>query len=70
MRLDFRQQDDQRALAAFSNAANGGMIVTASAAAVFNRELIIALCGPLQNPYGLFRARSLCRRQRIDPIRP
>ena len=44
--MRFDQRDDgeiERALAAFAREPNGGVIITASAAAVTHRELIISL---------------------------
>ncbi|WP_051382718.1 ABC transporter substrate-binding protein [Bradyrhizobium sp. Tv2a-2] len=51
----------ERAVAAFTRSANGGMIVTSSTSAVANRELIIALAAQLKMPAvyferGLFAA--------------
>jgi len=40
----------ERAVAAFASSADGGMIVTASSAAVFNRELIISLAARYRIP--------------------
>jgi putative ABC transport system substrate-binding protein len=60
--IDVRHPSEiERGVAAFANSANGGMIVTASSAAVFNRELIIALAARYRIPTvyferGLFAA--------------
>jgi putative tryptophan/tyrosine transport system substrate-binding protein len=40
----------ERVVGAFANSMNGGMIVTASSAAVFNRELILALAARYRLP--------------------
>lgn len=49
--IDARQPAEiERAVAAFASSANGGMIVTGSAAAVANRELIIALAARYRLP--------------------